>query len=149
MKIGALIVLLACCVPPAVAQEPARIALRADIVGAWVLVPVPDALQPPTIKKSPWPAACQYFRYFADGRLATLMKHPGPCEKLTAAMLDEAFDEQPTPIKFEYAASRDDPLKGLLFVTRTDAPKYREIWEPRLFLEDTQINGVRYRKGDL
>ena len=150
MKIGTLIVMLACCVPPAFGQAlESRIATRADIFGAWELVPVPDSLQPQVLEKSPWPAPCQYFRYFPDGRLGTFMKSPRPCEKLTTAGMDAAFAGKPTPIRFEYAASRDDPSKGLLFVTRTDVPSYREVWEPRLFLTDAQINGVQYRKGDL
>ena len=150
MKIGALIVLLACCAPPAFGQTlQSRIATRADIFGAWELVPVPDSLQPQILEENPWPAPCQYYRYFPDGRLATLMKSPKPCEKLTSAGMDAAFASRATPLRFEYAASRDDASKGLLFVTRTEVPTYREIWEPTLFLTDAQINGIQYRKGDL
>jgi hypothetical protein len=56
--------------------QQARIATRSDIVGAWELIPLSDALQPKVLQTNPWPAACQHFRYFEDGRLFTFMSNP-------------------------------------------------------------------------
>lgn len=63
--------------------------------------------------------------------------------------MEELSSIQPTPVKFDYGVSRDDPSKGLLIVTRSDVPAYREIWQPILLTADAERDGIQYSKGDL
>ena len=111
-------------------------------------MPIPDSSQPGVLTTIPWPAECQHFGYLDDGRLWTVGKNPGPCAKLTKTELQQIFSG-PTPVKFEYGQSRDDPSKGLIIVTRSDVAQYREIWQPFLFLASAERNGIQYLPGDL
>ena len=131
------------------AQPAERTATRQEIIGSWELVPVPDSLQPKIFKQNPWPAACQWYSYGADGTLNSFYKFRDPCEPTTAAELSSVFALFPPVVSWQYDLG---PVFGnaLIIVKRTDVKDYAECWEPHYVARTfTARGGVEITQGDL
>ena len=127
-----------------------RNALSDDIVGNWVLVDLPSALQPKFLKTNPWPATCQWFSYAKTGELKTFDKF-GPnmtCENLSSSQIDKIVEKMPAVISWKYNFSAQFQ-KGLLIISRSDVQNYGEVWEPHLVTEAYTNSGAEFLPGDL
>jgi hypothetical protein len=119
-----------------------------QITGNWVLLPLPDTMQPKVMPANLWPAECQWYSYKPEGSVKSQYKFRRPCDVLTSTQLDEYVADIPDVVSWKLITP---PLGNtrLMLVSRSDVKNYGEVWEPRIALTTFTKDGVVFEKGDL
>lgn len=109
---------------------------RNEILGFWKFGNFPKLEK--MNKENPWPQPYQWFAFYDDGRVFSLMTYKDA--DYTKQELQQIFEELPkrTPT-FKYNGK-------FMFIVNPEIKDYREIWGVNLFAKDI---GSNIKKGDL
>lgn len=121
-------------------EELGRFATRDEIVGYWELVQWTDDAKSRN-RKNPWPLPYQYFAFYKDGGMTYKMSNES--SPTTQQDLDKVRKSSRANISYVLRAD------GMMLVTRTDMPNYKELWGVNLITKAFSGRGVDFLPGDL
>lgn len=108
-------------------------ATKDQVIGFWKMIELPGLS-----KVNPWPLPYQWFGFYADGKVYSMMSSTKE-EEYTAASLDELFKILPAD------GTPTFKIKGQ-FMTIKNPGGQNELWGVNLFAKDV---GSVAKKGDL
>jgi len=118
------------------AQKAGGAPKQEELIGYWKMEKWPT---PDVIKVNPWPQPYQWFAFYEDGRMLSMMNSTDG--NYTSSDLEEIFSSLPKQKSPKYE------LKGLfLIVENPNIKDYQEMWGMNLFNRDV---GDVLKKGDL
>lgn len=122
----------------ALGDDSMRYATQEDVVGTWKMVPFLHT--PKTDKINFWPLPYQWFRFYKDGAVTSIMQ--SDAANFSANDLESMFES------LKVHGPRYSWDDGIMIISNPDGgPK--EIWEITIFKRDDEINGTHLLKGDI
>ena len=124
-------------------DQPGRFAKRNELIGIWRRIPLPEETAKKFVER--WPAPDQWFAFYEDGRVASMMVSGGIDRPLSKKDLEEVL-QKVEGSKFVYG----DP--GGVEITYHDIPKFKELWGVNIFTrahQSARLGNIQFQPGDI
>jgi len=126
----------------AAAEEYSRPATEEDFAGIFKLLPYPFEDQPEALRdkiKDFWPADCQFFGHYRDGRHLQQQVHLGDCVNAIPA----SKPELPQVVTWKFVKP------GFFLIERSDIKNYSELWKVDRVNRNTHLGAINLSQSDL